>query len=63
MLAIKRSVVVAPEVNLTNPLQASNEAHKRGTHCGFEIQMQMSPKVQNRGISGLTKKTDVIKKV
>ena len=58
-LAIIRSVVVAPEVNLRNTLHAGNEAYKQWLrNLG-----QMSPEVQNKGISGSTKKTDVIQKL
>ena len=46
MLAIKRSVGVAPEVNLRN--QLCEKAHKRVIYPGFETR---SPK---QGISGLT---------
>ena len=33
-LIVKRSAVVAPDVNLKNPLNAGDEAHK---HSGFKI--------------------------
>ena len=46
MLAAKRSAVVTPEANLRDrPLPSTNKA---------------SPEVQNRGISGLTKRTYVL---
>ena len=48
---------VAPEVNLRNLLCASEEARKRGNPPG-----QTSPEVQNRGISGPTKRTCVLQK-
>ena len=48
MLAAKRSAVVTPEANLRDrPLPSKNKA---------------STQVQNMGISGLTKKTDVLQK-
>ena len=34
MLAITRSADVGPEVNLTNPLHISGEAHKQVIHHG-----------------------------
>ena len=34
----KRSAGVTPEVNLSNPLHADNEACKQGIHPGFEAQ-------------------------
>ena len=52
MLAVKSSAGVAPEVNLRNSLHAGNEVP------GFETQ-DRHHQVQNRGISGSTKRTDV----
>ena len=63
MLTVKTSTGVAPEVNLRNPLHAGNEAHKQGIFPGFQILRQMSPEVQNRGISGPTKRTDVLQRL
>ena len=53
ILATKRSVGVAPEVNLRNSLFTGDEACKQGIHPGFEPYHQTSP-VQNRCISGPT---------
>ena len=36
MLAVKRSVGVAPEVNLRNPLQAGEKAWQQGIHPAIE---------------------------
>ena len=59
MLAAKRSVGVAPDVNLRNQLHTGNEAGKQGIHTDFEIIVDItrSPK---RGITGLTKRTSSI---
>ena len=38
MLAIKKSAVAAPEMNLRNLLHAVNKAGKRGIHSGFGTQ-------------------------
>ena len=53
MLAAKRSAGVAPEVNLRMSLCIGGEASKRNPE-------ETSPELQNRGISGLTKRTDVL---
>ena len=53
MLAVKSSAGVAPEVNLRNSLHAGKEVP------GFETQ-DRHHQVQNRGISGSTKRTDVL---
>ena len=45
---VKRSAVVAPEVNLRIMLRTGN------------IPMWTSPEVENRGVRGSTKKTDVL---
>ena len=37
-MAAKRTAGASTEVNLRNPLQAGEEAHKRGFHPGFETQ-------------------------
>ena len=55
MLTSIQSAGAAPEVNLRNSLHAGNKAHKQGIHPG-----DMSPEIQNRGISGPTKKTYVL---
>ena len=51
---------VTPQVHLRNPLHVLDEAHKQKIHSG--IKTQGRPEVQNRGISGPTKMTDVLKK-
>ena len=48
MLTIKWLPGVTPEENLKNPMNTDDEAG------------QTSPKVQNKGISGLTKMIDVL---
>ena len=53
MLAAKRSADVAPEVNLRMSLCTGEEACKLNPE-------DTSPELQNRGISGLTKRTDVL---
>ena len=52
MLAIKTSAVVTPEVNLKNPIHEVRKHTSEGStiHPGFEI--QASPEVQDRDISG-----------
>ena len=50
LLAVKKLADVTPEVNQRNPLLAYDE-----------VFWQMSPEVQNRGISGTTKSIDVLK--
>ena len=57
MLAIKRSASVTPEVNLRNPFHTGKEVCKYGDQLRLWNSGQTSPKVQNRGISGPTKKT------
>ena len=44
MLATKRSSGGAPEVNLRNPLHASNEESKKGIYPGFETQRRRHQK-------------------
>ena len=58
----KRPAGITPEVNLRNPFHAGNRSCKWGIHPGFETQGQTSPKVQNRGISVPTKRTNVLRK-
>ena len=60
MVATKSSTGVSPEVNVKEctscmPLPSVNKA----THSFFETQRR-PPEVQNRGISGPTKRTDVL---
>ena len=59
ILATKRSVGVALEVNLRNPLHIHDKACKWGMHPGFETQGRRH---QNRGISNLTKRLMFSKK-
>ena len=54
---------VAPEVNLRNPLCAGEEACKWGNPPWLWNPGQTSPEVQNRGISGPTKRTCVLQKI
>ena len=56
----KRSAGVAPEVNLRNPLCAGEEVCKQGNPPYLWNTGQTSPEVQNRGISGPTKRTYVL---
>ena len=62
MLAVKRLTSVTSEVNLRNPLHSSEEADTRGIYSGFEIQSRRHQKSKTglRGISGPTKRTDVL---
>ena len=46
MLAIKRPVVVAPEVNPKNPLHASTKVLESRIHYGFETQGKRHQKVK-----------------
>ena len=57
MLTINKSVCVAPEVNLKNPLhkQVLKKASGRST-------LALKPRTKNRGISGPTKRNNVIQK-
>ena len=60
MLAIKRSAGVTPELNVRNPLHVGKEASK-----GSTLALKPSADVTrspNMGISGQTKKTDVLRK-
>ena len=58
MLAIERSTGVAPEVNLREHVTSMSppSANKAEQNSGFENPEEKSPEVQNRGISGHTKK-------
>ena len=56
----KRLAGVVPEVNLRIPLHAGDKTCKQGGPPWLWNQGQMSPEVQNRGISGPTKRTDVL---
>ena len=57
MLAVKRSAGIAPELNLREHISCMPPPSvNKAAHSGFETQ-RMSPKVQNRGISGSTKRT------
>ena len=56
MLATNRSAGVTPEVHLTNPSCAGDEAHK----CLLSNPGQTSSEVQNRGISGYMKRTNIL---
>ena len=60
MLAAKKSAGVAPQVNLRIPLLAGDEAHKREDPLWLSNPRQTSSEVQNREISGQTKRTDVL---
>ena len=60
MLTSVQSAGVAPEMNLMNSMQARKGASKKSTLALKPI--QMSPEVQNRGISGPTKRTHVLQK-
>ena len=53
---------VTPEVNLRNLLCEGEEAHKWGNPPWLWNPGQTSPEVQNRGISGPTKRTCVLQK-
>ena len=63
MLSAKRSVGVAPEVNLRNPLSTGDEACKWGSQLWLWNPGQTSPEVQNRDISGPIKRTYVLQKL
>ena len=62
MLTSIQSAGVAPEVNLRNSWHAGDKAHKQGIHPSFETHGRVSSEVQNRGISGPTKRTHVLQK-
>ena len=62
MLATKRSAGVTPEVNLRIPFSVGNEVCKQRDPPWLWKLGQMSPEVQNGGISGPTKRTDVLQK-
>ena len=54
---------VTPEVNLRNPLCTGEEARKQGNPPWLWNPGQTSPEVQNRGISGPTKRTCTLEKL
>ena len=60
MLAARRSAGVALEENLRNPLCAGDEVHKRGNPLWLWDPNQTSPEVQNRVISGPTRRTHIL---
>ena len=60
--AIKRSAGVAQEVNLSNPLHVGVSTQARVPPWLWYPE-QMSPEVQNRCISGPTKRTNVFQKL
>ena len=62
MLTSIQSAGVTPEVNLRNLLWTGEEVHKRGNPPWLWNPGQTSPEVQNRGISGPTKRTYVLQK-
>ena len=57
MLAIKRSAVVTPDVNLRNPFYVSEEKFKWGIYSDFENQGRWYQKSTPLVISGRTKRT------
>ena len=57
MLAAKSLAIVTPEANLRECISCmSLPSANKAAHSGFET----SPEVQNRGISGPTKRTSVL---
>ena len=62
MLAAKRSAHVTPEVNLRNSLHACESMQARDPPWLWNPG-ETSPEVQNRGISGQTKRTHVLQKL
>ena len=62
MLAVKRSAGVTLEVNLRNPLHTGNETCKQEILPDLETPEQTLPDVQNKGSSGPTKRTYVLKR-
>ena len=60
MLPIKRLAGVAPELNLANPLHTASMQVKESTLPLTLNSRQTPPGVQNRGISGPTKRTHVL---
>ena len=61
MLAAKRSAGVAPDVNLRILLCVGNKAHKQGdATLALKPRADITSEVQNRGISGPTKRNDVL---
>ena len=65
MLTTKTSVGITPEVNLRNPLHAGEKVHKlrRDHHQKSTGVSVTSPEVQNRGISGSTKRNYALQKL
>ena len=63
MLVAKKSAGVPSEVNLRILLCTGDKAHKQVDPPWLWNPGQMSPEVQNRGISGPTKRTDVLQKL
>ena len=61
MLAAKRLAGVTLEVNLRNQVHAGDEASKQGGSTLGPV--QTSPEIQNRDISGSTKRADVLEKL
>ena len=59
MLTIKKSARFALEVNLTNTLDTGDKAHKQRTPLALKPRAE----VLIRGISGPTKRTDVLQKI
>ena len=62
MLTAKKSAGVAPKMNLRILLCAGDEGCKQEDPPWLENPGYTSPEVQNRGIRGLTKRTDVLQK-
>ena len=60
MLTAKRSAGVTPEVNLRNMLHAGEEAQVRESTLALKPREDVTRAVQNRGISGYTKKTCIL---
>ena len=60
MLPSIQSAGVTPEVNLRSLLCTGEEAHKRGNPHWLWNPEQTSPEVENRGITGPTKRTYVL---
>ena len=64
ILASMRSAGVAPEVNLRESVtHTPSSSVNKAAHSGFETQRRCQQGVQNRGISGPTKRTYVLLKI
>ena len=64
MLATKRSACVTPEVNLRECTSHTHlPSENKTAHSGFETQRRYHQKSKNRGISGPTKRTNVLQKI